>query len=275
MVDLEAYFARVGYAEAGEPTLETLATLQRLHPAAIPFETIDVWLGRTIDLSPAAVDAKLITGRRGGYCFEHNSLFLRVLTALGFTAEPLIARSRWGRSPEEVGARTHMALKVWIDGEAWLADVGFGGCMQTAPLRMDERGPQATAFEPRRLRPLGEAPDDGTSAGDLRLEVLIGDDWRPVCDLSRQTQTAADLEAANWFISTHPGSNLRRHLVAARTLIEARYVLTDNRLAIRRAGRETVLKLLDAAGLERALTEDFGLRIRPEWRPMIQTVADG
>ncbi|MBS0409323.1 MAG: arylamine N-acetyltransferase [Proteobacteria bacterium] len=274
MVDLEAYFARIGYAEAAEPTFAALATLQRLHPAAIPFETIDVWLGRTVDLSPAAVDAKLIVGRRGGYCFEHNSLFLRVLRAMGFAAEPLIARSRWGRSPDDVQARTHMALRVWVEGEPWLADVGFGGCMQTAPLRLDERGPQATAFEPRRLRPL-EACDDaaGAAPGDLRLEALVGGDWRPVCDLVGQAQ--ADLEAANWFISTHPGSAFRRHLVVARTLIEARYVLTDNRLAIRRPGRETVLKLLDAAGLERALVEDFGLRIRPEWRPMIEAVADG
>jgi N-hydroxyarylamine O-acetyltransferase len=274
MVDLEAYFARVGFAEGGEPTLETLATLQRLHPAAIPFETIDVWLGRTVDLSPEAVDAKLIAARRGGYCFEHNSLFLRVLTALGFRAEPLIARSRWGRPPEMVEARTHMALRVWIDDEPWLADVGFGGCMQTAPLRMDAREPQPTAFEPRRLRPLADA-DAVAGPGDVRLEALVGGDWRPVCDLVAMSPAPADLEAANWYISTHPASAFRRHLVVARTLIEARYVLTDNRLAIRRPGRETVLKMLDAAGLERSLTEDFGLRIRPEWRPMILAVADG
>ncbi|MGA0599732.1 arylamine N-acetyltransferase family protein [Caulobacter sp. KR2-114] len=263
-MDLEAYFARVGYAGPGRPMLETLQTLHRLHPAAIPFETLDVWLGRPVRLEPHAVDAKLIHGRRGGYCFEQNSLFLRVLRAIGFEAEPLIARSRWNRSPDDVQARTHMALRVRADGAWWLADVGFGGCMQTAPLRLDARGPQQTAFEPRRLVGRGR---------ELRQEVLIGDAWRPVCDLVAAPQAMADIECANWFISTHPSSAFRRHIVVARTLIDARYVLTDNHLAVRRPGQATQLRRLDADGLQRSLVEDFGLRPDPGWRPMIEAIA--
>lgn len=266
MVDLEAYFARVGYAGESRPTLETLRTLHRLHPAAIPFESLDVWLGRPIRLEAAAVDAKLIHGGRGGYCFEQNSLLLRVLQAIGFEAEPLIARSRWNRAPNLLQARTHMALRVRLQEEWWLADVGFGGCMLTTPLRLADRAPQETAFEPRRLAPHGD---------DLRLEVLIGDDWRGVCDLVPAPQTLADMECANWFISTHPSSVFHKHIVVTRTLIDARYVLTDNQLAIRRPGRPTELRVLDARALERSLVEDFGLRPQPAWRPMIQAIASG
>ena len=90
-IDLAAYCARIGYSGPLMPTLVTLRALQELHPAAIPFEAIDVLLGRGVDISPQAVDAKLIGRRRGGYCYEQNGLFKRVLQAIGFEVEGLIA----------------------------------------------------------------------------------------------------------------------------------------------------------------------------------------
>ena len=95
--------------------------------AAIPFENLDVVLGRGIDLSDEAVDDKLIHRKRGGYCFEQNTLFMRVLLALGFDVTPISARVRIGRTREETPARTHVFLRVPIDGVHYLADVGVGG----------------------------------------------------------------------------------------------------------------------------------------------------
>ena len=94
-VDLAAYCARIGYDGPLTSTLGTLRALQALHPAAIPFEAIDVLTGRGIDISPQAVDAKLIAAGRGGYCYEQNGLFKRVLQAIGFEVEGLIARVNW------------------------------------------------------------------------------------------------------------------------------------------------------------------------------------
>src|SRR5690606_7025466 len=135
-LDLDAYCARIGYDGPREPTLATLRALHALHPAAIAFEALDVMLGRGIDLAPAAVEAKLVHQRRGGYCFEQNGLFQRVLAAMGFEVEALLARVLW-RTPADAPPRprTHMALRVMVEGEPWLADVGFGGCVMTAPLR--------------------------------------------------------------------------------------------------------------------------------------------
>ena len=82
-LDLDRYFARIGYTGSLRPDLETLRALTALHPAAIPFEAVDVLLGRHIDLSLAALQAKLIDGGRGGYCFEQNTLLKGVLAALG------------------------------------------------------------------------------------------------------------------------------------------------------------------------------------------------
>jgi len=83
-------------------------------------------LGRGIRLAPDAICAKLVGLRRGGYCFEQNSLFLQMLRAMGFAARPLLARV-WLGLAGEVPPRTHMLLLVTIDGEQWIADVGFGG----------------------------------------------------------------------------------------------------------------------------------------------------
>ncbi|MDE2050860.1 MAG: arylamine N-acetyltransferase, partial [Gammaproteobacteria bacterium] len=137
-LDLDRYFARIGYTGSPRPDLPTLCALTELHPAAIPFEAVDVFLGRPVDLSPRAVHAKLLDGGRGGYCFEQNGLLERALAALGFTVEGLIGRVLWMRPPDAPPLPlTHMALRVTIDGERWLADVGFGSCIAGAPLRYD------------------------------------------------------------------------------------------------------------------------------------------
>ncbi len=259
-VDLEAYCQRIGYTGPRTATLSTLRELLRLHPAAIPYDAIDARLGVPIDLTPAVVDAKLIGARRGGYCFEQNTLLLRVLLALGFQAEPLSARPRWRRPSHEHVARTHMAVRVRIDERDWLADVGFGSCMLSAPLDMGVRGPQQTIHEPARVVPL---------EGELRVERLLGGEWLPLYDLLLAPQKPIDLQAANWLISTHPASSFHQNLVVSRTRDEVRHVLVNTRLTTRRAGAEVEYRDLDAAGLEQSLVEDFGLPIQENFRPLL------
>jgi N-hydroxyarylamine O-acetyltransferase len=260
-IDLDRYFARIGYDGPREPTIEVLRALHRLHPAAIPFEAIDVLLAREIGLGPATLQAKMIAGGRGGYCFEQNGLFKLALQAIGFEVASLIARSRWGRPLGDIRARTHMALRVRIDGEDWLADVGYSSAMLTAPIRLAERGPQETLHEPVRLRPVD---------GELRLEVLIVGEWRPIYDAVPRPQHDADLAAANWFVSTWPASPFRHALIVSRTTPQARYVLHENRLTIRRPGRESERLRLSADEMTRLLGRDFGLAVEPAWRPVLE-----
>jgi N-hydroxyarylamine O-acetyltransferase len=265
MTSLDAYFARVGYDGPRTPTLETLRALHRLHPAAIPFEAIDVLLGRPIDLAPEAVEDKLIARRRGGYCFEHNSLFRRMLEALGFEVEALLARVVWKAPPDSPpGPRTHMALKVTIEGEAWLADVGFGSRIFTEPLRLADERPQATRHERFRLTP---------SALGRQLEVELETGWAPAYVVGGERQVDMDFVAASWFTSTHPTSPFRSRLIVARTTPEARYGLAGSRLAVRSINGETRYEDLDAEGLERVLSQVFGLAVAPEWRPILVQAA--
>lgn len=188
-------------------------------------------LGRRIDLSPETVDAKLIDRRRGGYCFEQNSLLQRVLGAFGYRVEPLMARVLWMREPEAPPpAWSHMVLRVFVDGGGYLVDVGFGSCVPTAPLRFDRTTAQPTPHEPfRRSRTL-----DG-----YLLEAELGRDWVPVYEGSPRICGEDAYRIANIAASTHPQSLFRQNLLVTLTSEQARTILFANRLTIREWHRHT------------------------------------
>lgn len=262
---LGSYQARIGHAGPLRPDLATLRALHAIHPDAIPFENLDVLTGRGIDLAPAAVDAKLIGRRRGGYCFEQNGLFRRVLQEIGFTVTGLAARVRWNAQPgARTPARTHMVLRIALDGEDWLADVGFGTCALTVPLRMATEEPQSTGHDLYRLIPCGS---------DLLMQVRRDGAWLPVYEIGPEPQLDADYEAANWYTSTHPESHFRHGIRVARTAADCRYTLLDGRFGVRRPDGGTQRTQLDADGIERVLGEVFGLRVEPDWRPAIERAA--
>ena len=264
-VDLDAYSARIGCAGPLTPTLDTLAELVELHPDAISFEAIDVLLGRGVDLSPAAVDAKLLGARRGGYCYEHNGLLKRVLETIGFEVEGLVARVNWMTPPAApLRPPTHMALRVWIDGVPWLADVGFGSCVPTAPLRLDTPAPQPTRHEAFRFSPV---------AGELQLEAYISNGWQPLYRLTGAPQLDVDYELANWYTSTHPSSHFRHQLIVTRSTPEARHVLAGAQLTIRPTNGPSERRILTADEIERELVDRFTLQVEPEWRSIIAQAA--
>jgi N-hydroxyarylamine O-acetyltransferase len=128
-LDLEAYLRRVGFAGDTAPTVQTLAALHRAHVAAVPFENVDIVLGRGVSVELDSVQAKLVDRGRGGYCYEHGLLFGAALERLGYTVDRLLARVG-GEEQRPPRARTHMTLVVRADGVRWLADVGSGSrCM--------------------------------------------------------------------------------------------------------------------------------------------------
>jgi N-hydroxyarylamine O-acetyltransferase len=264
-VDLEAYRVRIGHSGPVEPTLETLRDLHRLHPAVIPFENLDVLAGRTVDLSPAAVESKLIGSRRGGFCYEHNSLFKRVLVAIGFQVEGLSARVRWMEQPgTPPRPPTHMALKVMIDGRPWLADVGFGGCVPTAPLRLDTAEPQPTRYESFRIVP---------NERGHRVEALIGETWWPLYDFAPQPVPDEDYELGNWYVCTHPQSRFRTNLMAALATPDVRYALRNNSLTVRKRTGDSEESTLAADSIGPLLSETFGIDVDPSWEPILRRAA--
>ena len=253
-IDLDRYFARIGYTGTPRADLDTLRALTELHPAAITFEAVDVLLGRPVDLDPGAIQAKLIDGGRGGYCFEQNGLLGRVLDALGFAVEGLIARVLWMLPPDAPPMPlTHMALRVTIDGERGLADVGFGACVAGAPLRFEVIGTgQPTRHETFRLTRRG--------AWTL-LEAQLPDGWHPLYMLSPEPALEADYLAANWYTSTHPASGFRRELRVARTAPDRRTTLMNSRLTVRHSDGGMERRFLSEHEIADALVSTFGLRL--------------
>lgn len=253
MLDLDAYFARIGYTGSRAPTLATLNALVHAHIQAIPFENLDVLRGLPIELAPAALEAKLVHARRGGYCFEQNTLLLHVLEQLGFAVRPLSARVRYQRPRDYTPARTHLLVRVELEGESWLADVGVGAMSPTAALRLAEHGPQPTPHETRRLLRENDR---------IYHQVLFGDEWHDICELTLEEMPLIDRVVANWYTSAHPESHFKNRLLAARALPDgARLTLLNRELTVRqRDGRTERTSIADPDQLLAVLAERFGLR---------------
>ncbi|MDH5835109.1 arylamine N-acetyltransferase family protein [Luteimonas kalidii] len=247
--NLHAYLARLGFAAPPAPTLSTLRALQPAHTAAFPFETIDTLLRRPVPVDLPTLERKLLHAGRGGYCFELNRLFLALLQRLGFDARALAARVIEGDAPL---ARTHLTLAVRIDGVTWLSDVGFGGMVPTAPLRLDTDAVQATPHEPCRLV--------ATDGGYL-LRARVRDAWRDLYTFDLQPQLDIDLEMGSWYVSTHPGSPFLGELRVARTGEGWRKALRNGSFAVHRLGAASERRELeDADAVLRVLRDEFGLR---------------
>ncbi len=150
-LDLDAYFRRIGYVGPVVPTLATLRALQLCHPLSVPFENLDAFAGVPVRLDLESLQRKLVAARRGGYCFEQNTLFAAVLERLGFAVTALAARVVWERPADEIRVRSHMLVLVALKDGDYLCDVGFGGLTPTAPLRLDANVEQSTPHETFRV----------------------------------------------------------------------------------------------------------------------------
>jgi N-hydroxyarylamine O-acetyltransferase len=202
-IDLDSYFARVGYFGPRTATLETLRALHVLHPAAITFENIDPLMKRPVRLDLSALTTKLVEEKRGGYCYEQNTLFAAVLQSLGFSVITVGARAQYGAPSGVVRARTHMVLRVDLPDGPHICDVGYGRLTLTTPVRFIPDIEQTTPHGPYRLV---QASDE------FQLQAKLNDHWLPVYQFSMQQQLPADWEVANWFNSTHPESTFTKNL---------------------------------------------------------------
>ena len=275
--DLAAYQARIGLPGPLPPTLATLRALTDAHVRTIPFENLDVLLGRGIDLEPAVIEQKLVHDRRGGYCFEQNTLLLHVLAALGFEVTPLSARVRVQRPRDYTPARTHLFVRVDLDGEGWLADVGVGALSPTAPLRLDTEDEQPTPHEPRRIVRAGRWHDDSLRGPEALLyhQVRFADGWHDICEFTLEEMPEIDRVVASWYTSAHPGSHFKNRLIVARANDLGRLTLLNRELQQRdRAGHATIRALGGPDELLDVLATEFGLQFPAGTRFPCPALAD-
>jgi len=257
-IDLAAYFERIGFSGPARPapTLDTLRALHLLHPQTIPFENLDVLIGRPVRLDLESVQRKLVESRRGGYCYEHNLLFRSVLQTLSFRVRSFAGRVLWGRDAPEMPARTHMLLLVDLDEGTFLTDVGFGGMTLSAPLALQTGLEQITPHGAFRLDDAGGEPPA------YILQALVNGAWTRVYRFDLDPQYDADYEMANYFVSAYPQSIFLHNLLAARLAPGKRFGLFNRRLSAHdeREGSDH-RELESIADLRRVLENELGIRL--------------
>jgi N-hydroxyarylamine O-acetyltransferase len=247
-IDLGAYLERTGAPAPLAPSAEALADLQQAHVGAVPFENLDILLGRPITLDLESLQAKLVTARRGGYCFEQNTLFGAVLERLGFEVTSLAARVRVGATG--IRARTHMLLRVDLPGGPFVADVGFGADGPVRSLPLQEGREHWIGPTGHRLRQEGD------------LWVLEGNsegEWIDLYAFTLEPQHAIDFEMANHFTSTHPRSAFVTTLTAQRSWPERRVILRNRDLVVREGRVAETTTVRDPEHLLEVLEGHFDL----------------
>jgi len=250
---LDAYLDRIGRPPLGRANIATLAALHTAHVASIPFENLDVLWKRPIALDSDALQAKLVRGGRGGYCFEQNRLFMLALGTLGFDVVPLAARVRYRAT--RVLPRTHQLLLVTIAGERFVADVGFGGNTLLEPIPLAADAPVAQHAWRYRLAREGDA---------YVLQLGVGDGFLDLYAFTLEPAMSPDLEMANWYVSTHPASRFVTTFTVQRATPSARHVLQNLDYTEDRGGGDVRTTRLARAALPGLLRETFGLRLPPD-----------
>lgn len=249
--DVDAYCRRIGYTGDLAPTAATLRALHRAHVGAIPFENIDVLLGRPILLDHASLERKLVVSRRGGYCFEQNLFFKDVLEFLGFNVTGLAARVRAGTTGTR--PRTHMAMLVEAERQVFFADVGFGGTGLLEPFPFVAGRTFEFPLVSFRL-----AEHQGLWVVQSAQQK---GPWNDLYAFTLEPQERIDYEVGNWFTSTYTTSVFRHSLTAQRTRAEERIILRNRDLTILTPAGEEKRQVRSAAEARVLLADKIGLHL--------------
>jgi len=254
------YLARIRQPPPRDRSIEAVRRLHHAHRETFLFENLSIQTGGGVALAICDLERKFLDEGRGGYCFEHNTLFAAALAEIDVDSTTLLGRVR--RGPPHRWCRTHMVLRVPIDGGVWLADVGFGAMGLLDPIPLHDGATSAQGGFTYRLR------------RERELWVLSARDAAAEMDLYEFTedpQTMWDVEVANHFTSTHPESIFRKTLTVQQTRGGVRTMLRNETLARYRDGvmsEEPVAR--DRLGA--VARAEFGVEL-PEGPFVFETVA--
>jgi N-hydroxyarylamine O-acetyltransferase len=265
MIDLDAYLQRIGWTGERTPTFATLCGILKAHMMSIPFENLDVLLGRGIRLDLESLEQKLVKARRGGYCFEHCSLFSAVLTQLGFEHATHSARVVL-QAPKQASPRGHMFLTVKLDGETFIVDPGFGGLAPTVPL------PFVEGCKTRCGQHVHSMIRDGR---EWKMHVETATEQLDAWISTMDHDFAVDFEMSNHWIATHPASPFVNRILIRALKDDGRVAVMNREVSIYRGTEVLKSQIADRAALRALLVEHFGFdlpevdRLRvpgiPEW----------
>lgn len=250
-LDLDAYLARVGYDGPLRPDAETVVALHRSHATAVPFENLDVMLGRGTSIDLAPIQDKIVHNRRGGYCYEMNILFAAVLDRIGVPVRRQLIRT--GDPLVHPRPRSHLVLLIDIGGESWLADVGFGSGL-SEPVPLDRREQVTQGGWTYRLT--GPGPDSAQ-----RLQELQAGSWETMYTIINDPTYRVDVGGANENTSTSPGSPFVQRPIIIHRHPEAERQLIGRTFRVMRPDRTASTVTVADEDYAATLAERFGLEL--------------
>lgn len=264
--DVSTYLARIGLDCPPPCNAGGLDMVQRAHRLSIGFENLDVVLGRGIAIDGAAIFAKLVTGARGGYCFEHNALFGEMLGAMGFANRALLGRVWMGAAEGQVPPRTHTLRLVDLGDEPWIADAGFGASYVPPLPLVDGASADTPDGAAHRLRRVGLATGEWlveragpASATDGRAQNHDG--WQPQYSFDTSEVAAIDLEMSNHWTSTKPGTRFTGGPIVSIVLPDGFASLNGRRLSVYAGGRSDVTEIASAQVWQAVLADLFRIEL--------------
>lgn len=242
-MDIAAYLKRINYSGSLNPSPETLRELQNAHLLAVPFENLSIHYQQPIVLDDEALFDKIVSRRRGGFCYELNGLFAALLRGLGFRVSMLSARV--ANDAGDFGPDfDHMTLMVELK-ERWLADVGFGDSFRS-PLLIDQREEQVQDDRAYKLESQGDRV--------LLWQRLQGEHWKPQYSFNLHPFSYADYAGMCQYHQTSPNSHFTRGRICTRATTGGRVTLSDLRLITTEHGQRS----------ERLLSENEYLKFLKE-----------
>lgn len=254
--DLPGYLVRIGLSEAPSVTLDGLNALVWAHQTHVPFEDLNTsWLRRPVSLEIPDLYDKVVVRRRGGYCYELNALFTRLLLDLGFDARSVFCRVVRGR--DFLPPCAHRAVVVALEGKLYFCDVGFGGPMPAGALEIADgvgRDVRGEFFCIDRFDDYWWTVSRDTSAG-AREAVL---------QFNTFPQTPQEFIAANMKSAMDPESIFVRNVLVNLRTSDGALSITDDVFTVRRNGETRTERIRDDRALRGLLKEYFGIEGLPE-----------
>jgi N-hydroxyarylamine O-acetyltransferase len=263
-LDLEAYFARIGWGGETRTSYDTLAGLLRAHMSSIPFENLDVLLGRSVRLDLEGLQDKLVAARRGGYCFEHATLFATVIERLGFqpvrhSARVILVNAR------TAAPRTHMFLTVPLAEGTFVVDPGFGGQAPRVPVPLLESSEVRSADKTHWM-----LRDGRYWVLRARIEGTTIDCWASTLE----PENLIDFEMENHFTATHASSPFVNRIMMYAHADGARVAVMNRDVTVWRGSQLHSTQLADRVALRALLVEHFGFDLPEVERIHVPSIAE-
>ncbi len=250
-MNADLYLKRIGMHQTDvSRTYDFLKALQQNHICSVPYENLDILNGKPIDLSQNALFEKIVTRRRGGYCFELGGAVAMLLRALGFETQCYLGRFLKGET--EIPVRRHRVVVTECEDKRYVIEVGIGIEAPRAPLLLEEDVEQVCSngrFRFSRDRFLGW----------VLCEKVEGE-WQPYYSFTEEKQLDIDFIQPSFYCEKHPASPFNKSPMVAIKTPDGRRAINGHDYKIFQDGELIhIEENVTDARLYEILKEDFGI----------------